>query len=112
MTSALFVMILHLRVFFGFFGFFLQGDSGGPLVCQDSLDAPWEVHGITSFVVNGCIMNKKPSVFTRSSVYIPWIENVIRRELYKEHSRNPFCSKVTLEPRERLAPLHLLSSLL
>ncbi|KAM7394398.1 hypothetical protein PAMP_021203 [Pampus punctatissimus] len=62
-----------------------QGDSGGPLVCQDSPTSPWEVHGITSFGPIGCIMNKKPSVFTRSSAYLPWIKNVIRRDIYNEH---------------------------
>ncbi|KAL2098056.1 hypothetical protein ACEWY4_007263 [Coilia grayii] len=59
-----------------------QGDSGGPLVCQDDPSAPWEVHGITSFGPIGCIMDKKPSVFTRASAYIPWMENVIRRNIY------------------------------
>uniref|UniRef100_A0A3Q4H255 Zgc:154142 n=1 Tax=Neolamprologus brichardi TaxID=32507 RepID=A0A3Q4H255_NEOBR len=54
-----------------------QGDSGGPLVCQDKIGDPWEVHGITSFGPIGCIMNKKPSVFTRSSAYIPWITNLM-----------------------------------
>ncbi|CAN9510288.1 unnamed protein product [Ophioblennius macclurei] len=63
-----------------------QGDSGGPLVCQDGPGKPWEVHGITSFGPVGCIMDKKPSVFTRSSAYIDWIENVIRREIYHEHT--------------------------
>uniref|UniRef100_A0A667YG15 Zgc:154142 n=1 Tax=Myripristis murdjan TaxID=586833 RepID=A0A667YG15_9TELE len=63
-----------------------QGDSGGPLVCKDAPTDPWEVHGITSFGPIGCIMNKKPSVFTRSSAYIPWIENVIRRDIYNEHT--------------------------
>ncbi|KAM9770435.1 ovochymase-2 [Menidia menidia] len=63
-----------------------QGDSGGPLVCQDTSGGPWEVHGITSFGPIGCIMNKKPSVFTRSSAYLPWIENVIRRDVYIEHT--------------------------
>ncbi|XP_061536464.1 ovochymase-2 [Phycodurus eques] len=63
-----------------------QGDSGGPLVCQDSPDSPWEVHGITSFGPIGCIMNKKPSVFTRSSAYLPWISNVIRRDIYNQHT--------------------------
>ncbi|XP_061737042.1 ovochymase-2 [Nerophis ophidion] len=62
-----------------------QGDSGGPLVCQDSPNSPWEIHGITSFGPIGCIMNKKPSVFTRSSAYIPWIEDVIRRDIYNKH---------------------------
>uniref|UniRef100_A0A4W5PLE1 Peptidase S1 domain-containing protein n=1 Tax=Hucho hucho TaxID=62062 RepID=A0A4W5PLE1_9TELE len=64
-----------------------QGDSGGPLVCQDSPNAPWEVHGITSFGPNSCIMDKKPSVFTCASAYIPWMENVIRRDMYNQHSR-------------------------
>ncbi|XP_047430814.1 ovochymase-2 [Mugil cephalus] len=63
-----------------------QGDSGGPLVCQDTPGGLWEVHGITSFGPVGCIMDKKPSVFTRSSAYIPWISNVIRRDIYNEHT--------------------------
>ncbi|XP_063074737.1 ovochymase-2 [Engraulis encrasicolus] len=63
-----------------------QGDSGGPLVCQDSHTAPWEVHGITSFGPIGCIMDKKPSVFTRVSAYLPWMENVIRRNMYELHT--------------------------
>uniref|UniRef100_A0A8C2WK52 Zgc:154142 n=1 Tax=Cyclopterus lumpus TaxID=8103 RepID=A0A8C2WK52_CYCLU len=65
-----------------------QGDSGGPLVCQDIPGGSWEVHGITSFGPIGCVMNKKPSVFTRSSAYLPWIENVLRRDIYNEHSKN------------------------
>ncbi|KAG7267725.1 hypothetical protein CRUP_031615, partial [Coryphaenoides rupestris] len=63
-----------------------QGDSGGPLVCQDTAASPWEVHGITSFGPIGCIMDKKPSVFTRSSAYIPWIHNVMRRDTYNIYS--------------------------
>ncbi|XP_017289814.1 cubilin [Kryptolebias marmoratus] len=63
-----------------------QGDSGGPLVCQDTAGAPWEVHGITSFGPIGCIMDKKPSVFTRTSVYLPWILNVFRKDIYNQHT--------------------------
>ncbi|XP_062243272.1 ovochymase-2 [Platichthys flesus] len=63
-----------------------QGDSGGPLVCQDNAGGPWEVHGITSFGPIGCIMDKKPSVFTRSSAYLPWIQNVIRKDMYNKHT--------------------------
>lgn len=59
-----------------------QGDSGGPLVCQDSPSSPWEVHGITSFGPIGCIMDKKPSVFTRFSAYLAWVENIIRKDIY------------------------------
>lgn len=95
MAFAVFVMTLHSLGL-------LQGDSGGPLVCQDNLGAPWEVHGITSFGPIGCIMNKKPSVFTRSSAYIPWIENTIRKETYNVHSMNPFGSKVKWNPENLL----------
>uniref|UniRef100_H3A3C9 Zgc:154142 n=1 Tax=Latimeria chalumnae TaxID=7897 RepID=H3A3C9_LATCH len=60
-----------------------QGDSGGPLVCQSTAgSAVWEVHGITSFGPIGCVMDKKPSVFTRSSAYIHWIEQIIRKNIY------------------------------
>lgn len=95
MAIAVHVMILLMLGF-------LQGDSGGPLVCQDTVGGPWEVHGITSFGVVGCIMNKKPSVFTRLSAYLPWIENVIRKEMYNEQSTNPFWSDVSWNPENLL----------
>lgn len=54
----------------------LQGDSGGPLNCQNS-DGSWDVHGVVSFGSGlGCNYYKKPSVFTRVSAYIGWINNV------------------------------------
>ncbi|KAL9825259.1 chymotrypsin-C-like isoform 2-T2 [Geothlypis trichas] len=50
-----------------------NGDSGGPLNCQRN-DGIWEVEGITSFVSSdGCNTIKKPTVFTRVSAYIDWI---------------------------------------
>lgn len=53
----------------------LQGDSGGPLNC--SVDGQWVVHGVTSFVSSsGCNAYKKPTVFTRASAYISWMNNV------------------------------------
>ncbi|XP_036599632.1 chymotrypsin-like elastase family member 3B [Trichosurus vulpecula] len=53
-----------------------NGDSGGPLNCPAD-DGSWEVHGITSFVSSlGCNTRKKPTVFTRVSAFIDWIENV------------------------------------
>ncbi|KAM4706649.1 ovochymase-2-like [Discoglossus pictus] len=64
-----------------------QGDSGGPLVCPSvANNAIWEVHGITSFGPIGCIMDKKPSVFTRASSHIDWIEHIIRKDLYDVYS--------------------------
>ncbi|XP_037700951.1 chymotrypsin-like elastase family member 1 [Choloepus didactylus] len=53
-----------------------QGDSGGPLYC--SVSGQYVVHGVTSFVSSlGCNVSKKPTVFTRVSAYISWINNVI-----------------------------------
>lgn len=40
------------------------------------------MHGITSFGPIGCVFDKKPSVFTRSSAYLPWIQNIIRKDIY------------------------------
>ncbi|KAL0977929.1 hypothetical protein UPYG_G00163400 [Umbra pygmaea] len=52
-----------------------QGDSGGPLNCQ--VNGQYQVHGVTSFVsASGCNANRKPTVFTRVSAYISWINGV------------------------------------
>ncbi|XP_041801284.1 chymotrypsin-like elastase family member 2A isoform X1 [Chelmon rostratus] len=54
-----------------------NGDSGGPLNCQNP-DGSWDVHGVVSFGSGlGCNYPKKPSVFTRVSAYISWINNVM-----------------------------------
>ncbi|XP_047724026.1 chymotrypsin-like elastase family member 1 [Prionailurus viverrinus] len=53
-----------------------QGDSGGPLHCL--VNGKYAVHGVTSFVSSlGCNVPRKPTVFTRVSAYISWINNVI-----------------------------------
>ena len=52
-----------------------QGDSGGPLNC--SVGGRWVVHGVTSFVSSaGCNAIRKPTVFTRVSAYIGWMNGV------------------------------------
>ncbi|XP_053311775.1 chymotrypsin-like elastase family member 1 [Spea bombifrons] len=49
-----------------------QGDSGGPLNC--AVNGVYQVHGVTSFVSSlGCNAYLKPTVFTRVSAYISWI---------------------------------------
>ncbi|XP_039611590.1 elastase 2 like [Polypterus senegalus] len=54
-----------------------NGDSGGPLNCQNANRA-WEVHGIVSFGSGlKCNMAKKPTVFTRVSAYIDWINAIM-----------------------------------
>ncbi|KAH0623464.1 hypothetical protein JD844_006225 [Phrynosoma platyrhinos] len=58
-----------------------QGDSGGPLLCQMERDT-WEVHGIVSFGPVKCQVQNKPTVFTRTSAYIPWIEAVRKRDYF------------------------------
>ncbi|XP_025929829.1 chymotrypsin-C [Apteryx rowi] len=53
-----------------------NGDSGGPLNCQR--DGLWEVDGIVSFGSSlGCNTLRKPTVFTRVSAYIDWINEKI-----------------------------------
>ncbi|CAD7678328.1 unnamed protein product [Nyctereutes procyonoides] len=50
-----------------------NGDSGGPLNCQAE-NGRWEVRGIVSFGSGlGCNTLKKPTVYTRVSAYIDWI---------------------------------------
>uniref|UniRef100_A0A672TZE4 pancreatic elastase II n=1 Tax=Strigops habroptila TaxID=2489341 RepID=A0A672TZE4_STRHB len=52
-----------------------NGDSGGPLNCPQGDD--WEVAGIVSFGSSlGCNTLRKPTVFTRVSAYIDWINEV------------------------------------
>ena len=53
-----------------------RGDSGGPLHCM--VNGQYAVHGVTSFVSSmGCNVARKPTVFTRVSAYISWMNNVI-----------------------------------
>ncbi|XP_059426085.1 elastase-1-like [Carassius carassius] len=53
-----------------------HGDSGGPLNCLVS--GKYVVHGVTSFGSGaGCSTYKKPTVFTRVSAYIDWINDII-----------------------------------
>ncbi|XP_064443632.1 chymotrypsin-C [Mirounga angustirostris] len=53
-----------------------NGDSGGPLNCQAE-NGFWELRGIVSFGSGlGCNTLKKPTVFTRVSAYIDWINEV------------------------------------
>uniref|UniRef100_A0A8V5H537 Peptidase S1 domain-containing protein n=1 Tax=Melopsittacus undulatus TaxID=13146 RepID=A0A8V5H537_MELUD len=52
-----------------------NGDSGGPLNCP--FEGGWEVAGIVSFgSAQRCNMLRKPTVFTRVSAYIDWINEV------------------------------------
>ncbi|XP_068123472.1 chymotrypsin-like elastase family member 1 [Hyperolius riggenbachi] len=49
-----------------------NGDSGGPLNCP--VNGVYQVHGIASFVSSlGCNAVRKPTVFTRVSAYLGWI---------------------------------------
>ncbi|MEQ2224986.1 Elastase-1 [Ilyodon furcidens] len=53
-----------------------QGDSGGPLNCN--VNSQWVVHGVTSFVsFFGCNTYQRPTVFTRASAYISWMNSIM-----------------------------------
>lgn len=67
----------------------MQGDSGGPLNCQVS--GQWVVHGVTSFVSSsGCNAYRRPTVFTRVSAYISWMNGVSIQLYY------PYEAKITM----------------
>lgn len=48
------------------------GDSGGPLICNGIL------HGVDSFVIRECASLQFPDFFARVSMYVDWIQNVLR----------------------------------
>jgi len=57
-----------------------KGDSGGALQINDSNKCLFQVIGITSMGM-GCAMREIPSVYTKVSYYLSWIEdNVWRQE--------------------------------
>jgi secreted trypsin-like serine protease len=54
-----------------------QGDSGGPLQIKDKeYICSYHLIGITSFGI-GCGGKAVPSVYTRASSYLDWIESVV-----------------------------------
>lgn len=58
-----------------------KGDSGGPLVCRSSSD-PNESYlaGIVSHG-EGCARRNEPGVYTRVSLYVEWIDEMINSDL-------------------------------
>lgn len=64
----------------------LQGDSGGPLQMQIKMPGftDWNMHyvlGVTSFGY-GCGRPNTPSVYTRVSSFLDWIESIVWEEDY------------------------------
>ncbi|XP_072382722.1 uncharacterized protein [Diabrotica undecimpunctata] len=57
------------------------GDSGGPL--QDSYGVGIKIVGITSFG-KPCGLTESPSVYTRVSYYVDWIERIVWPEEYQK----------------------------
>lgn len=56
--------------------FVSQGDSGGPLNCLGQ-DGRWYIQGVTSFVSSAvCNEVQKPTVFTRTSAFTEWLNEV------------------------------------
>ncbi|XP_037632725.1 elastase-1-like [Sebastes umbrosus] len=53
-----------------------NGDFGGPLSCR--VNNSYYVHGVASFVSGmGCNASQKPTVFTRVSAFITWMNSVM-----------------------------------
>lgn len=81
---------------------FPQGDSGGPLNCQNP-DGSWDVHGVVSFGSGlGCNVFQKPTVFTKVSAYISWMNTVSDIFIYYFIStNNDTCSEQKLSYRKQ-----------
>lgn len=81
------MVTIKIKMFNTFSSALPQGDSGGPFACT-SAGETWEVHGIVSFGPQGCIQDKKPSVFTRVSAFSDWIEDNIKTFIYVDGKTN------------------------
>lgn len=66
------------------------GDSGSPLIYQDRNEDEDVLVGITSFGPEICGSRRLPSVATRVSSTVEWIQDVIKN--------NPSCSKEDQAP--------------
>ena len=51
--------------------------SGGPLMIQDGATSVWQLAGITSYGF-GCAREGYPGVYTRVSVFLPWINTQMK----------------------------------
>ena len=55
------------------------GDSGGPLACVDESLTTWTIYGLTSWAKVPCAGPDSPTVFTRVSAFVPWINRTIEK---------------------------------
>ena len=62
-----------------------QGDSGGPLMVRGA-NRKWRLVGVVS-VAPVCGSPDYPTVYTRVSAYLAWIERTIRRQARRKFSR-------------------------
>lgn len=75
-SFSLKLSICHL--FFFCFFFLSQGDSGGPLqILLPDNKCVYSVLGVTSFGPASCGFKNSPSVYTRVSSYLDWIESIV-----------------------------------
>ncbi|XP_068935043.1 chymotrypsin-like elastase family member 2A [Petaurus breviceps papuanus] len=82
-----------------------NGDSGGPLNCQAD-DGHYEVHGIVSFGSSlGCNYPRKPTVFTRVSDYIDWI-NKVSLQYLKDDTYRHTCGGTLISSQHVLTAAH------
>ena len=57
--------------------FWFQGDSGGPMSC--SYDGKYYITGVVSWGSEDCQQKGYPSVFTRVTSYLNWINKHVSR---------------------------------
>jgi len=55
------------------------GDSGGPLACVNQSLTTWILIGVVSWAKIPCAGPKGPTVFTRVSAFVQWINSAIEK---------------------------------
>ena len=61
-----------------------QGDSGGPLFCHSVMNVKeWYLAGVVSHG-EGCARAGEPGVYTRVALYLDWIDDVMKSEIFPQ----------------------------
>jgi len=74
-----------------------SGDSGGPLACVDKGMKTWRIIGLTSWAKVPCAGPDSPTIFTRVSAFVPWINGVIGKKMNDADINSSIIDKLTLK---------------
>ena len=73
-----------------------SGDSGGPLACVDKAMKTWRLIGLTSWAKVPCAGPQSPTIFTRVSAFVPWINSVVDKKTDDADVNSRIIDKMTI----------------